>query len=133
MANPFAQADSNLIAPRERKEKPVLEKASDYLQEENPEEEKPQKRAKKPSRELSDVQAISDTPNAQKPAKGSSGGNMSPDDILSSKLKKKKSAGTYGFYLDDDVVAALERLAKNNHTNVSKALNTILRAYLLNE
>ena len=45
----------------------------------------------------------------------------------------KPKAKSYGFYLDDDVVKALDRLAKSKRSNRSKMLNTLLRKLLLEE
>ena len=45
--------------------------------------------------------------------------------------KAKPMAKSYGFYLDEEVVAALEKLAKQNKSNKSKVLNTLLRSILL--
>ena len=45
----------------------------------------------------------------------------------------KPKAKSYGFYLDDDVVKALDRLAKAKRSNRSKMLNTLLRKLLLEE
>lgn len=47
-------------------------------------------------------------------------------------LKEEKKRGkSYTFYLDDEVVAALEKLAKQKKINKSKALNTLMRNILL--
>ena len=53
-------------------------------------------------------------------------------DILAGLKSKKPMAKTYGFYLDDDVVVAIEKIAKQTRTSKSKVLNTILRNTLLN-
>ena len=45
--------------------------------------------------------------------------------------KAKPKAKSYGFYLDDEVVDALEKLAKQNKSSKSKVLNTLLRSILL--
>lgn len=45
----------------------------------------------------------------------------------------KPKAKSYGFYLDDDVVKALDKLAKSKRSNRSKMLNTLLRKILLEE
>ena len=45
----------------------------------------------------------------------------------------KPKAKSYGFYLDDDVVKALDQLAKEKKSNRSKMLNTLLRKVLLGE
>ena len=44
--------------------------------------------------------------------------------------KKPKGKGT-AFYLDEEVIAALDKLAKQNKSNKSKVLNTLLRNILL--
>ena len=51
--------------------------------------------------------------------------------LLAGMLEQKPKAKSYGFYLDDEVVAALEKLAKQNKSNKSKVLNTLLRNILL--
>ena len=48
-------------------------------------------------------------------------------------LDVKPKAKSYGFYLDDDVVKVLDRLAKEKRSNRSKMLNTLLRRVLLGE
>ena len=52
-------------------------------------------------------------------------------DLMAGIVKKKPKAKAYTFYLDDEVVAALEKVAKQHKTNKSKALNTMLRNALL--
>ena len=57
-----------------------------------------------------------------------------PNDIIADLAPEvKPKAKSYGFYLDDDVVKALDRLAKAKRTNKSKMLNTLLRKLLLEE
>ena len=57
-----------------------------------------------------------------------------PNDILADLTPgEKPKAKSYGFYLDDDVVKALDRLAKDKRSNRSKMLNTLLRKVLLGE
>ncbi len=57
-----------------------------------------------------------------------------PNDILADLTPEvKPKAKSYGFYLDDDVVKALDRLAKAKRSNRSKLLNTLLRKLLLEE
>ena len=47
-------------------------------------------------------------------------------------MKEQKPRGkSYGFYLDDEVVTALEKLAKQSKSNKSKVLNTLLRKVLI--
>lgn len=53
------------------------------------------------------------------------------EELLAGIIEKKPTAKSYGFYLDDDVVTALEKLAKQNKTSKSKLLNTLLRNLLL--
>lgn len=52
-------------------------------------------------------------------------------DLLAGMIEQKPKAKSYGFYLDDEVVAALEKLAKQNKSNKSKVLNTLLRKMLI--
>ena len=57
-----------------------------------------------------------------------------PNDILADLAPEvKPKAKSYGFYLDDDVVKALDQLAKEKKSNRSKMLNTLLRKVLLGE
>ena len=65
---------------------------------------------------------------AKPPEKKSGKGN-----ILAGKVKKKRDAKSYGFFLDNDVVEALEKLAKQNKISTSQALNLILRDLLLDK
>ena len=56
------------------------------------------------------------------------------NDILAElTMDVKPKAKSYGFYLDDDVVKALDKLAKSKRSNRSKMLNTLLRKLLLEE
>ena len=52
---------------------------------------------------------------------------------LAGKVRKKREAKSYGFFLDNDVVEALEKLAKQNKISTSQALNLLLRDLLLDE
>lgn len=52
---------------------------------------------------------------------------------LAGKVKRKRDAKSYGFFLDNDVVAALEKLASKNKISTSQALNLLLRDLLLDE
>ncbi len=52
-------------------------------------------------------------------------------DLLAGMIEQKPKAKSYGFYLDDEVVAALEKLAKQSKSNKSKVLNTLLRKILI--
>ena len=54
------------------------------------------------------------------------------DNFLDGIIETKPRGKSYGFYLDDEVVAALEKLAKQKKSSKSKVLNTILRNVLLN-
>lgn len=51
-------------------------------------------------------------------------------DLLAGLTDKKADTKSYSFYLDSDVVARLDRLAKKTKTSRSKVLNTILKNYL---
>ena len=51
--------------------------------------------------------------------------------LLAGMIEQKPKAKSNSFYLDDEVVAALEKLAKQNKSNKSKVLNTLLRNMLL--
>jgi hypothetical protein len=52
--------------------------------------------------------------------------------LLAGMLEQKPKAKSYGFYLDDEVVAALEKLTKQSKAkSKSKVLNTLLRNILL--
>ena len=55
------------------------------------------------------------------------------ENLLAGMKDKKPKAKSYGFYLEDDVVEALERLAAQNDSSKSKVLNTLLRNLLLNK
>lgn len=71
--------------------------------------------------------AVTETPAAEAPAT-----EMSIKNSLLADMKEQKPRGkSYGFYLDDEVVAALEKLAKQSKSNKSKVLNTLLRKVLI--
>ena len=53
------------------------------------------------------------------------------ENLLAGMVEKKARGKGYGFYLDDEVVAALDKLARQNKTSKSKVLNTLLRNMLL--
>lgn len=53
------------------------------------------------------------------------------DSLLAGMKEQKPRGKSYGFYLDDEVVAALEKLAKQSKSNKSKVLNTLLRKILI--
>lgn len=53
-----------------------------------------------------------------------------PVDILAGLVEKKPEAGAYSIYLDTDVVAAIDDLAKKADVSRSKAINTMLRNLL---
>ena len=46
-------------------------------------------------------------------------------------IEEKPRGKTTGFYLDEEVIAALDKIAKKNKTNKSKVLNTLLRNLLI--
>lgn len=52
-------------------------------------------------------------------------------DIFDGMIEQKPKAKSYGFYLDDEVVEALEKVAKQKKISKSKVLNTILRNVLI--
>lgn len=52
------------------------------------------------------------------------------ENILAGKIEQKSDSKTYALYLDADVVAELDRLAKLNKVSRSKVLNTLLRDVL---
>lgn len=52
---------------------------------------------------------------------------------LAGMLGDKQVGKGYSFYLEPDVAAALEKLAKQNKTSKSKVLNVLLRNYLLDK
>ena len=53
------------------------------------------------------------------------------EDILAGIRETKPKSKSYAFYLDEEVVDALDQLAKQNKSNKSKVLNTLLRNLLL--
>lgn len=53
------------------------------------------------------------------------------ENLLAGMLEQKPRGKSYGFYLDAEVVDALEKLAKQNKSSKSKVLNTLLRNLLL--
>ena len=55
------------------------------------------------------------------------------DNPLAGILEQKTAAKSYGYYLDDDVARAIEKLAKQNKTSKSKALNALLKKILLDK
>ena len=52
-------------------------------------------------------------------------------DLFAGLVEEKPRGKTTGFYLDEEVVAALDKIAKKNKTNKSKVLNTLLRNLLI--
>ena len=48
-------------------------------------------------------------------------------------VEEKPKGKTTGFYLDEEVIAAIEKIAKKNKTTKSKVLNTLLRNLLLDK
>ena len=53
--------------------------------------------------------------------------------LLAGMIEQKPKGKSNSFYLDDEVVAALEKLAKQNKSSKSKVLNTLLRNLLIDE
>lgn len=54
------------------------------------------------------------------------------ENLLAGIVEQKPAGKTYALYLDSDVVAALDKLAKQNKVSRSKALNSLLRNILFN-
>ena len=54
------------------------------------------------------------------------------ENLLAGIVEQKPAGKTYALYLDSDVVAALDKLAKQNKVSRSKALNSLLRNILCN-
>lgn len=54
-----------------------------------------------------------------------------PVDLFDGMVEQKPKGKTCAFYLDDEVNAALEKLAKQKKISKSKVLNTILRNVLI--
>lgn len=109
MANMFEQADRELVAANVKPAEPVKTKK------ETQEKKKQEPKTAEPK-----------TAETRKENK-----SFSADALLAKKMKERRKAKSYGFYLDQDVVDALEELAEKNGTNTSNALNTLLRAILL--
>lgn len=112
MANMFEQANSNLVAGKKKTEtakEPVVEPKK-------PEAEKPKKEKNASAERKTQLKE----------------GMVSVDDILAG-LEKTRKAKAHCFYLDDEVMEALDKLAKKNNTNISKTLNTILKAVLIKD
>ena len=55
------------------------------------------------------------------------------DNPLAGKITKKPTSKSYAIYLDEEVVEAVDKLAKQNKLSRSKALNELLRTILLSE
>ena len=53
------------------------------------------------------------------------------NDLFAGLVNEKPKGKTTGFYLDEEVIAALEKIAKKNKTTKSKVLNTLLRNLLI--
>lgn len=70
-------------------------------------------------------------PKAPAKPKAEAGEGMSLDAILAGMSEKKSAAKSYAVYLDNDVVAALDKVAAKSKLSRSKALNEILRSVLL--
>jgi hypothetical protein len=123
MANPYKKADQKPkaapggqrpVAPAV-KEAPVVEESVVIPEVEVPAQETPV--MKKPAEA-----APATKPVAQKTEK---------KDPFAGMVEEKPRGKSYGFYLDEEVVDALEKLAKQKKISKSKVLNTILRNILL--
>ena len=55
------------------------------------------------------------------------------NDLFAGLVDEKPRGKTVGFYLDEDVIAALEKVAKQKKANKSKVVNTLLRNLLLDK
>jgi hypothetical protein len=53
-----------------------------------------------------------------------------PVNPLAGKIKKKEEGKSYGFYLSNEAIVKLEKLAKQNKCSKSKALDLLLRNIL---
>ena len=53
------------------------------------------------------------------------------EDLLAELKEKKPKSGSYSLFLDDEVVDALDKLAKQNKSSRSKVANTLFRNLLL--
>lgn len=67
-------------------------------------------------------------------------GNQKPEDApvakvnpLEGMIQQKPKAKSYGFYLSDEVVEALDNLARQNKISKSKVLEMLLRKALFDE
>lgn len=67
-------------------------------------------------------------------------GNRKPDDApvastnpLEGMIKQKPKAKSYGFYLSDEVVEAIDNLAQQNKISKSKVVEMLLRKALFDE
>ena len=54
----------------------------------------------------------------------------SKQNLLEGMLEPKQEGKSYGFYLSNEAVEKLEKLAKQNKCSKSKALDTLLRSIL---
>lgn len=54
-----------------------------------------------------------------------------PHNLLAGITDEKPKGKTYSVYLDDDVVEALDQVAKQNKSSRSKVLNVLLRNFFL--
>lgn len=109
MANPYKKAEQ------------VQKKAPGSRQEQ-----KPQEEVTTPAVEEKQQETV--TPQPAEPAVVET---PVKEDLLAGMLEKKPRGKSYGFYLDDEVVAALDKLARQNKSNKSKVMNTLLRNMLL--
>lgn len=53
------------------------------------------------------------------------------EDLLAELKEKKPKSNSYSLFLDDEVVEALDKLAKQNKSSRSKVANTLFRNLLL--
>lgn len=113
MANPYKTAQqARKVAPGSRQEQ------------------KPQEEVKTPPAEVKEQETVQEPVNVQ-PAEPAVEETPAKENLLAGMLEKKPRGKSYGFYLDDEVVAALDKLARQNKSNKSKVLNTLLRNMLL--
>lgn len=63
----------------------------------------------------------------------STGMHSNKESLLEGMLEAKPKAKTYGFYIDEDVVAKLDELAKQTGRSKSRIVNAILKDFLLKD
>lgn len=61
------------------------------------------------------------------------GVHSSKESLLEGMLEAKPKAKTYGFYIDEDVVAKLDELAKQTGRSKSRIVNAILKDFLFKD